>query len=130
MRILAALTLMMSIPTARADCKKPISFVRESSNWRLVNALYKPKGEHTGKPVVVTLPRGETRSITFFDAKLGRERNIPFFSSGDVGDAFRETKHTPEALRRMYRTLLIRIKNRSGACRWLKVNPLRRSDGK
>ena len=100
-------------------------------NWRVVGVLWKPIGEHTGKPVVVTLPRGRYERVTIYDLRGRRGRNIPFFSVGDAGDAWREPKFTAKELRAKYRSLLVRLKVRGkNSCKWIKVsNPEKRSDG-
>lgn len=110
--------------------RKPCKKIKPLGNWRIHKVLYKPSAEHVGKPVVVTLPRGDVARVAILNLKREPVRSLPFRSRGDAGDAWQEKEFTAAQMNKKFRGgFWVRIRRADNSCQQFFVKDARnRSD--
>lgn len=92
------------------------------------SCLYKPSGEHTKLPTIVTLPRGDIDKVELLDKNKKHIQTAKFRSVGSAGDAWSLTGTTSVRLAKKYKTGYLRLLS-GKVCRLYHIkNFLQRSD--
>lgn len=100
-----------------------------SSNWHLTGFLWKPVAEHQNKLVIITLPVHAVRRIVIQSfAELQKQHRLSLYSSGDLGDIWRDYKFNGRQYGQKFGPVVVTLKGLRTRTFFLSC-PSHRSDG-